>query len=123
MLKDSKLYSIFNNKCPKCHVGDFFVNKSAYDKGFIKMHEECEHCHEKFNKEVGFYYGAMYVSYGLNIALGIGLFLLMVLILKTELLTYLFTFLAVVIALFPLIMRLSRLVYINIFVNYDSSKK
>lgn len=123
MLEGTKLYSIIYNKCPKCQQGDFFVNKNPYKKGFIKMHDKCTHCNELFNKEVGFYYGAMYVSYGLNIGLGIALFLLMVVILKAELLTYLFTFFGIVVILFPIIMRTSRLVYINMFVNYDPSSK
>ena len=124
MLKDTRLYSILYNKCPKCHKGDFFVYNNPFNlKHFTKMHDQCPHCHELFNKEVGFYYGAMYVSYGLNIALGVGLFLLLVLILKFELLTYLFTFFGVVLVLFPWIMRISRLIYINMFVKFDSSKK
>jgi len=123
MFKGTKLYSIFNNKCPKCHQGDFFVNKSPYTADFVKMHEKCSHCGEIFNKEVGFYYGAMYVSYGVNIALGVGLFILMVLLFNTGLLTYLFSFLGLVIILFPWVMRVSRLIYINIFVKYDASKK
>ena len=28
--KGAKLYSIFNNKCPKCQEGDFFVNKTPF---------------------------------------------------------------------------------------------
>ena len=123
MFKGTKLYSIFNNKCPKCHQGDFFVTKSAYEKGFIKMHEKCEHCGEIFNKEVGFFYGAMYVSYGVNIMIGMALFLIMVLILKLELLVFLFSFLGLVVVLFPWVMRISRLIYINLFVKFDSSKK
>jgi len=87
------------------------------------MHDKCSNCGETFEKEVGFFYGAMYVSYGVNIALGIGLFLIMVLLLNLELLTYLFTFLGMAIVLFPLVMRLSRLIYINFFVKYDPSKK
>src|SRR5215216_2534149 len=86
MLKGTKLYSILNNKCPKCQVGDFFVYKNPFRKDFAKMHDHCPHCGELFNKEVGFYYGAMYVSYGLNIALGVGMFLFMVVILKLDLL-------------------------------------
>lgn len=122
MLKGTKLYSILNNKCPKCHKGDFFINKNPYSKNFIKMHDKCANCNENFTKEVGFYYGAMYVSYGVNIILGIGLFLLMVLVFKTGLLMYLFTFFGIVLVLFPVIMRISRLIYINIFVSYDPSK-
>ena len=121
MLKDTKLYSIFNNKCPKCHQGDFFVFKNPYTTDFIKMHNKCLHCGELFNKEVGFYYGAMYVSYGVNIVLGVGLFFLMILLLNTTLLAYLFSFFGLVIVLFPWVMRISRLIYINIFVKYDPS--
>ncbi len=124
MLKDTKLYSILNNKCPKCHKGDFFIDTHAYNlKTFIKMHDHCYHCGELFNKEVGFYYGAMYVSYGLNIAYGVGLFLLMVLLLKLNVSIFLFSFLGLVIVLFPLTMRISRLIYINIFVSYDKTIK
>ncbi len=123
MLKGTKLYSIFNNKCPKCHTGDFFINKNSYNSDFIKMHDKCSYCGELFNKEVGFYYGAMYVSYGVNIIIGIALFMLMVLIFKLGLLTYLFSFLGIVIILFPWLMRISRLIYINIFVKFDSAKK
>ncbi|MES2761640.1 MAG: DUF983 domain-containing protein [Bacteroidota bacterium] len=123
MFKGSKLYSIFSNKCPKCHQGDVFVNKNPYSKGFINMHTKCSHCGELFEKEVGFYYGAMYVSYGVNIAYGVSLFLLTVLILKMELLSYLGLFFGLVVLLFPWTMRISRLIYLNLFVKFDSSKK
>lgn len=123
MFKNTKLYSILNNKCPKCHQGDFFVYKNPFRKDFAKMHDNCSHCGELFNMEVGFYYGAMYVSYGLNIALGVGMFLLLVLLLKLDVLIYLFSFFGVVVVLFPWIMRISRLIYINLFVKFDSSKK
>ncbi len=124
MLKDTKLYSILNNKCPKCHQGDFFIDKHAYNlKTFVKMHDKCSHCGEVFNKEVGFYYGAMYVSYGLNIAYGVALFLVMVLLLKLNVLVFLFSFLGLVVVLFPVTMRISRLMYINLFVSYDKTIK
>ena len=119
MLLATKLYSIFNNKCPKCHKGDFFINKNPYKKGFIQMHQNCDNCNELFSKEVGFFYGAMYVSYGVNIIIGVGLFLLMVSLLKTPLLFYLFAFFAVELLLFPITMRISRLIYSNIFVKFD----
>ena len=87
------------------------------------MHEKCVHCGELFNKEVGFYYGAMYVSYGLNIAYGIALFLVMVVLLKLNLMIFLFSFLGLVVVLFPITMRISRLMYINLFVSYDKTIK
>ena len=87
------------------------------------MHDHCPHCKELFHREVGFYYGALYVSYGLNIGLGIGMFLLMVLGFHLNVLTYLFTFFGVVVLLFPWIMRKSRLIWINLFTKYDPTKK
>ena len=123
MFKGTKLYSIFSNKCPKCQEGDFFVNKNPYKAGFIKMHDNCQNCGESFNKEVGFYYGAMYVSYGFNIALGIALFLISVVLFKMDLVVYLFSFFCLVAVLFPWTMRTSRLIYINLFVSYDPTKK
>ncbi len=123
MLKGTKLYSILFNKCPKCHQGDVFIHKHPYSKGFMKMHDKCTHCGESFNKEVGFYYGAMYVSYGLNIAYGLALFLLTVLLLKIDLILYLALFFGLVLVLFPWTIRISRLIYINLFVKFDSSKK
>lgn len=119
-----KLYSILNNKCPKCLKGDFFIYNTPFNLSkFDKMHEHCPHCGEPFFREVGFYYGAMYVSYGLNIALGVGLFLLLVLLLDMDVLWYLFIFFGVVLVLFPWTMRKSRLIWINLFTKFDSSKK
>ncbi len=123
MLEGSKLYSILFNKCPKCQQGDVFVHKNPYKKGFMKMHAQCSHCDESFEKEVGFYYGAMYVSYGVNIAYGIGLFLLTVILFNIDLVVYLFLFFGLVVLLFPWTIRISRLIYLNLFVKFDSSKK
>ena len=85
------------------------------------MHKNCSNCNELFNKEVGFFYGAMYVSYGVNIAIGVGLFLILVLLLKTSLFAYLFAFFGIELLLFPVTMRISRLIYSNIFVKFDPS--
>lgn len=123
MFKDIKLYSILFNKCPKCHVGNFFIDKNSYNlKTFVNMPSHCSHCNESFNKEVGFFYGAMYVSYGLNVTLGIGLFLVAVLLLKLSLITFLILYAVLVITLFPWMMRKSRIIYINLFTSYDKTK-
>jgi uncharacterized protein (DUF983 family) len=120
MFKDTKLYSILFNKCPRCHQGQFFKSKHPYDLShFGKMNSECSVCGEGFERESGYYLGAMYVSYAMNIGLGIGLFLLTVVLLDFEILSFLFTFIASVLLLFPLNFWLSRLIWINFFVKYD----
>jgi hypothetical protein len=39
------------------------------------MHDNCSHCGLKYQIEPSFFYGAMYVSYGLNVA-GIAAFII-----------------------------------------------
>lgn len=82
------------------------------------MNNKCEHCGENFQRETGYYYGAMYVSYALNVALGVGLFLLLVVLFDVDVLYFLFTFIAMELLLFPWVFRTSRLIWINLFVGY-----
>lgn len=81
------------------------------------MHDKCQACGESFIRETGFYFGAMYASYGLTVAFGIGLFLLMVVLFDTGVLAFLITFSLGIIVLMPLLYRLSRLIWINLFVS------
>ena len=64
-LKDSKLYSILHFKCPFCHEGDFFLSHPYDLKHAGDLHEACPVCHRKYEKEPGFYYGAMFISYAI----------------------------------------------------------
>jgi uncharacterized protein (DUF983 family) len=113
------LYSVLHDKCPKCNKGNFFEVSNPYAlKAFDKMNGSCNHCHEDFRRETGFYIGAMYASYGLTVMYGIILFLLMVTLLKLNVWVYLATFSVSLILLLPLIYRKSRLIWINLFVKY-----
>ena len=68
----AKLYSIFNHKCPRCLEGDIYANKSSYDlKNITNMNHSCDKCELDFEREPGYYYGAMYVSYALTVAFSI----------------------------------------------------
>lgn len=54
-------------KCPRCRVGNVF-NGSTYGFKLQKMSEFCPHCKLKFEREPGYFYVAMFVSYALNVA-------------------------------------------------------
>ena len=56
---------IFGQLCPRCRTGDIF--RSSIFRGFPKMHECCPVCGLKFEREEGYFLGAMYISYGLAI--------------------------------------------------------
>jgi len=122
--KQSVLYSVLNNKCPRCHEGNFFETNNPYQlKKFDKMPHNCPVCNEDYERETGFYYGAMYVSYGLTVAFGVGVFLLVSVILGFDVVTFLITFGVLQVLLMPVFYRSSRLVWINFFVRYKEKKK
>lgn len=82
------------------------------------MHERCDSCNTKFKIESSFFFGAMYVSYPVGLIF-VGLaFLFSYIIFDLGLnITYL-SILLVMIIFYPVIIRLSRNICINIFLHY-----
>jgi hypothetical protein len=59
-------------KCPRCRRGDLFIVKSPYNLSRIaEMPEHCPYCGQSNFPETGFYFGAMYVSYMLSVAVSV----------------------------------------------------
>lgn len=56
-----------NAKCPRCRVGDVFIGRT-YSLKLNKMNEFCPHCNLRFEREPGYFYVAMFVSYAFNVA-------------------------------------------------------
>jgi len=122
-MKKTKLYSILYNKCPYCHEGEFFISKNPFNlKKFDKQHDNCSVCKSTYMPENGFYYGAMYVSYGLDIGLGIALFVLSNVIFSWGTTAFLTIFVITLLGLWTIIFRKARLIWINLFVKYDKTK-
>jgi uncharacterized protein (DUF983 family) len=118
-MKRTKLYSVLFNKCPRCHEGNFFITKNPFDfANCAKIHPSCNVCGESFMKEVGFFYGSMYVSYGLTIALGVVHFLTLYVMLGLSEFNFLVVFCVSAIILWTSIFRKARLIWINLFVKY-----
>lgn len=59
--------SIFRQLCPRCRSGRIF--RSSLYWGFPKMNDRCPVCGLHFNREPGYFLGAMYISYALALAL------------------------------------------------------
>lgn len=122
-MKGTKLYSVLFNKCPRCQRGNFFITNNSYNlRKFYKQHDHCPVCHENFMPEIGFYYGAMYVSYGLTIAIGVGLFFFSYFLFDWSATAFLMAFLFIALLLWPWIYRTARLTWINLFVRFDKDK-
>ncbi|MGV9003230.1 DUF983 domain-containing protein [Flavobacterium sp.] len=117
--KGSKLYSILTGSCPRCHEESMYVDKNPYHLSKLyTMHDNCSHCKLHYNIEPSFFYGAMYVSYGLTVAIGIAVFIITKVFIGLDLLQ---SFIAIIIALIlltPVTFRLARNIYINMFVHY-----
>jgi Ca2+-dependent lipid-binding protein len=122
--KGSKLYSILTGSCPKCHEESMYEDKNPYHLSSVyKMHENCSHCKTRYKIEPSFFYGAMYVSYALGIAFGVAAFVISYVFLGSNLKTAFIAIIGTLVVFMPIIMRLSRNIWINFFINYDKDWK
>ncbi|MCX7743577.1 MAG: DUF983 domain-containing protein [Flavobacteriales bacterium] len=117
----STLVSIAQMKCPRCHEGDVFVHKNAYNLGNAgKMHQHCPACGLDYQPEPGFYFGAGYVSYALTVAVSIAVFVALFPFVdwyRWEI--YIGVIAGALLLTFPLLFRYSRVIWLYFFVKYD----
>ena len=115
-----KLNSIFNHKCPRCLEGDIYANKSSYDlKNITNMRHSCDKCDLDFEREPGYYYGAMYVSYALTVAMTVALFVAYFVLFPTfNSVTYIVALTLMLLALAPWTFRTSRVIWLNFFIKF-----
>ena len=120
--KGMKLYSILFGACPKCHQESMYVNSNPYVLSeTLKIHDKCSHCDTRYRMEPSFFYGSMYVSYGVGIAFAVIAFISSYLIFESSLIVAFIAIVITLIGLMPMIMRWSRNIWINLFMSYDKS--
>ncbi|MGV3540645.1 MAG: DUF983 domain-containing protein [Rufibacter sp.] len=116
----SLLYSLAKAKCPRCREGDMFPKATLYSTKFADMREYCTCCGQSFEPEPGFYYGAMYVSFALNVGLFlVTLFLLSLFVEEVTMGMLIGLILVTSLGMLPVFFRLARLLWVNIFVKYE----
>jgi uncharacterized protein (DUF983 family) len=64
--KLSTLGAIIRQRCPRCRGGGIFLY--SIFRGFPTMCPRCSICDLKFQREEGYFLGAMYISFGLALA-------------------------------------------------------
>ncbi|PYT82514.1 MAG: DUF983 domain-containing protein [Acidobacteria bacterium] len=61
------MQDILAQRCPRCRLGTIFL-RSIF-RGFPKMHLRCPVCELLFDREPGYFLGAMYISYGVGLGI------------------------------------------------------
>ena len=104
--------AMWNNKCPRCRIGDIFVKPFSFSKP-LDMPHSCEACGQLMEPEPGYYYGAMFVSYIVPSLIFLPFTLLLVFYYKwTEFQAFAFVFTILGISYFK-ILRGSRSMWIH----------
>ena len=123
--KGNKLYSIIYNCCPRCQSDKFWPKGNPYKNILVKNGGDigsCNNCNLKYEIEPGFWYGAMYVSYGLTVFIAILTWLIMYILNKEmDVFIQISIISFFIIILFPIVYFLSRLIWINLFVSYKKN--
>ncbi len=130
-MKKSYLYSTLTNKCPRCREGKLFTGSNPYDLSNItKMNDQCPVCGQPTEIEVGFYYGTGYVSYALTVAYFVSMFVAWKVLIgmtweldDNRMFYWLGTTIFLLILIQPILMRLSRSIWLGWFVSYNKNWK
>lgn len=128
-MRKNILWSTLNNRCPRCREGKLFVTKNPFDfSRMIKMNDNCPVCGQPTEIEVGFYVGTGYVSYALTVAYFVAMFVAWKVLIgmtweqeDNRMFYWLGTTVVLLIILQPLFMRLSRSIWIAMFVSYNKN--
>lgn len=120
--KGDKLYSIVGMKCPRCHEGPLW-RSPLYKLKLYDMYERCPVCNLKYEREVGFWYGAMYVAYTFSSGALLIVMLITLLVLKWDLPAVLTAVGITALIGFTYNARLARSAWINIVVDYNPDWK
>ena len=120
------LVSAIKLKCPRCGEGALFPSANPYQLGSMtEMHSHCPSCGLKYEKEAGFFYGAMYVSYMINIALFVTATVGWYAFIedKIDWRIYISGYVLLTILLWPVIYRYSRSIWLMFFISHNPSKR
>ena len=97
-----------------------YINPNPYNVlEIMKMHERCSCCGTRYKMEPNFFFGAMYVSYGVAVATSIAIFLIAHFLFHATMVQSFVAILIGTLLLMPPITRVSRNIYINLFIHYD----
>ncbi len=111
---------ILKSKCPNCRKGNVFSYPgNIFLLKMPKMNERCQNCNYKFEKETGFFFGAMFVSYAVAAAIMIALMVIGWYLLDMAPLNVFIAIVILIILSSTWNFRLSRTIWIYMFYNKE----
>jgi uncharacterized protein (DUF983 family) len=106
------LKAILRGVCPRCQTGAIY--RRSFFQAWLDIYDRCPNCGLRYEREQGYYLGAMYVSYALSVP-PVGLLTWIIWLVTHWRLDYvvLGAFVAYLPAV-PVVVRFSRIVWIHI---------
>ncbi len=104
--KISRLQALWRLRCPRCLSGEVF-------ESLWKMRRTCPSCRLEYEREQGYFLGAMYFSYGMALALSVPIVLLLMVFLNFSINEFLLALFLALALLSPLLFRYSRILWMH----------
>ncbi len=115
---------MLSGSCPVCQEESMYREPNPYKiNRLFDMHERCSNCKTRYKMEPSFFFGAMYVSYAVGIAFAVAAFVISNFLLNLSLLNTFIVIVVTLLVLLPVIIRLSRNIWVNFFFSYDKKYK
>jgi uncharacterized protein (DUF983 family) len=112
--------AILRQRCPRCREGDIF--RLPLWRGPLTIHERCPVCGFKYEREPGYFLGAMYFSYGLSIPPGLAIVLLIWRFTSWPFDTVLLAAFVAYVPLVPAVSRWARVLWLHLDQHFDPQK-
>lgn len=115
-MKNSKIGAIISCRCPQCREGQVFKNSPFKLNNVLEIHKTCPSCGFRYEVEPGFFWAALYISYGINVGIIISFFLLINMLTGSrEPLHYLIPIILGVVLPLPFTLRYARIILLHFF--------
>ena len=124
MNEKSALSAVLEGRCPQCRQKRLF-KQAPYTLKFLEMHTNCGHCGLRYEREPGFFFGAMYISYALSVGILLTTGTLVYFIgSNPSSSTYIIWVIGISLLLYPINYRLSRILFLHLFagMKFDPDK-
>ena len=119
-MKRTELQALIAQKCPRCRQGNMFES-NTYSFTTFNPIKRCTHCGLDFDIEPGFFTGAMYFSYAINVAIIAFMGVMLNIFFELNIYVLMSIVLSVVTLLIPFNFRYSRMLMMYMFsgIKYD----